>query len=142
MKIIDVNVLLYVVNKDAAHHATLSEWWQQALENDESIGLSWSVLVGFLRVATNPRAFPRPLDPHAALRVIDDWLELANVAVVREKDEHWRTLRSILGHSGTAGNLTTDAHLAALALTHDAVLVSCDHDFRRFKGLRLENPVD
>jgi uncharacterized protein len=141
MKIVDVNVLLYVVNKDAAHHEALLEWWRQAVEGDESIGLAWNVLVAFLRIATNPRAFPRPLEPQTALRVIDDWLELANVVVVREKDEHWRTLKSIVGHSGTAGNLVTDAHLAALALTHDAVLVSCDHDFRRFKGLRLENPV-
>jgi len=45
-----------------------------------------------------------------------------NVRVVREKDEHWETLKPLLGGSGTAGNLTTDAHLAALALSHDAVL--------------------
>jgi len=64
-----------------------------------------------------------------------------NVRVVREKDEHWETLKPLLGGSGTAGNLTTDAHLAALALSHDAVLVSSDMDFARFKGLRWENPL-
>ena len=36
------------------------------------------------------------------------------------------------------GNLTTDAHLAALAIEHDATLVSFDRDFERFAGLRFE----
>ena len=142
MKIVDLNVLLYVVNKDAAHHETLLEWWRRALDGDETMGLPWIVVLGFLRIATHPRAFPRPLEPHTAVSVIDDWLELANVTLVKEKDGHWKTLRTVMNHTGTAGNLTTDAHLAVLAMTHDAALVSCDHDFRRFKGLRLENPLD
>jgi len=57
---------------------------------------------------------------------LDTWLAQDNIRVVREKDDHWATLKSLLQYSGTAGNLTTDAHLAALAITHNAVLVSCD----------------
>jgi hypothetical protein len=71
--------------------------------------------------------------------VVDDWLAFANTFLVREKDEHWESLRAIIDQTGAAGNLTTDAHLAAL--THGAVLVSCDNDFARFKGLRWENPL-
>jgi uncharacterized protein len=44
--------------------------------------------------------------------------------------------RPLLG-AGTAGNLTTDAHLAALAIEHDAELVTFDRDFERFAGLRM-----
>ena len=61
--------------------------------------------------------------------------------MVREKDEHWDVLRSLLDEAGMSANLTTDAHLAALAITHGAVLVSCDTDFARFRGLRWENPA-
>ena len=64
-----------------------------------------------------------------------------DVKLVLEKDHHWSVLRALLGTSGAAGNLATDAHLAAFALTHDAVLVSCDADFGRFDGLRWENPL-
>ena len=99
------------------------------------------MLLGFLRLATNPRVFSRPLPPNAAAARIDAWLSLDNVRVVREKDDHWDTLKPLLGGAGTAGNLTTDAHLAALAISHDAVLVSCDADFARYKGLRWENPL-
>lgn len=42
---------------------------------------------------------------------------------------------------GTAGNLTTDAQLAALAVEHQAELHSNDSDFARFDGLRWRNPL-
>jgi hypothetical protein len=141
VKLVDVNVLLYVVNEDAAQHEAVVGWWKQALAGDETIGLPWAALLGFLRVATNPRIFAHPIEPVAALRVIDDWLGFENTFLAREKDGHWETLRMLLTESGTAGNLTTDAHLAALAICHGAVLVSCDNDFARFKGLRWENPL-
>jgi len=141
MRIVDLNVLLYAVNSDAAQHGVVRAWWEMAANDEESLGLAWVVLLGFLRLATNPRVFPRPLTSDAAAAKLDTWLSRDNVRVVREKDDHWDTLKSLLGRSGIAGNLTTDAHLAALALSHDAVLVSCDTDFARFKGLRWENPL-
>lgn len=141
MKVIDLNVLLYAVNRDAVRHRDALHWWESALDGDEPIGLSWIVLLGFLRLATNAAIFPRALDADAAVAKVDGWLSLESTRVVREKDEHWDVLRSLVAETGTAGNLTTDAHLAALAITHGAVLVSCDTDFARFKGLRWENPL-
>ena len=141
MKIVDLNVLLYVVNEDAPHHRALLRWWENALNGDESVGLPWVVLLGFLRISTNPKIFPNPLDPATAIGKIDTWLSLANTYLVREKEDHWDILRTLLAEAGTAGNLTTDAHLATLAITHGAVFVSCDRDFARFRGLRWENPI-
>jgi toxin-antitoxin system PIN domain toxin len=99
------------------------------------------VVLGFLRLSTNPRVFPRPLSTDTAIAKVDAWLARANVRIVVENADHWDTLRMLLADSGSAGNLTTDAHLAALALSHDAVLVSSDTDFARFDRLRLENPL-
>jgi toxin-antitoxin system PIN domain toxin len=141
MKIVDLNVLLYAVNTDAAQHKRARAWWEDAVNGEETLGLPWVVLLGFLRLSTNPRVFPRPLASDAAAAKVNGWLGRENVRVVREKDEHWETLQPLLGTVGTAGNLTTDAHLAALALSHDAVLVSTDTDFARFSGLRWENPL-
>jgi len=141
MKLIDLNVLLYAVNEDAIHHAPVLAWWERALSGDEPVGLPWVVLLGFLRIATNPDIFPRPLDPDVAIGKVDAWLSLDSTRLLHEKDEHWGILRPLLAEVGTAGNLTTDAHLAALAISHGAVLVSCDTDFARFRGLRWENPA-
>ena len=140
MKIVDLNVLLYAVNENSVHHSAAHRWWEGALNGEEPIGLAWNVLLGFLRLSVNSAVFPRPLDADTALRTVDAWLALEGTRLVREKDEHWEILRSLLADSGTAGNLTADAHLAALAISHGAILVSFDNDFSRFRGLRWESP--
>ena len=141
MKIVDLNVLLYAVDENAAHHAAALRWWETAINGDEAVGLPWIVLLGFLRLATNPAVFPHPLEAETALRKVDGWLALEATRPVAERDEHWAVLRSLLAEAGTAGNLTTDAHLAALAISHGGVLISFDNDFSRFKGLRWESPA-
>jgi len=141
VKILDVNLLLYAVNSDSPRHDAARVWLEKALNGEETIGLPWAVILGFLRIATNSRAFASALKAPAALETVDEWLALENVRLVREKDDHWETLRALIASAGTAGNLTTDAHLAALAISHDAVLCSSDLDFGRFKGLRWENPL-
>ena len=140
MKVVDLNLLLYTVNRDAKQHEPARRWWETAVNGDEPIGLPWVVLLGFLRIATNTAIFPRALDAEAAIAKVDSWLALVTTRIVRERDEHWDVLRSLLADSGAAGNLTTDAHLAALTITHGAVLVTFDGDFARFKGLRWESP--
>jgi hypothetical protein len=141
MKLVDLNVLLYIVNVDAPNHERVREWWQRTLDAEELVGLAWITLLGFLRVSTRTGVFPSPLSVLEACEQIEEWLSLANVRGIQETDQHWSVSRELLEQVGTAGNLTTDAHLAAMAICRDATLVSCDHDFRRFPKLRWENPA-
>ncbi len=141
MKIIDTNVLLFAVNIAATQHAAARTWWEAALQGNETIGLPWIVVIGFLRLATSPRVFPVPIPLAESLTKIDHWLAHPNVRLIYETEEHWRILRGLLEQTGTAGNLTTDMHLAALAIGHGATLVSCDTDFARFTKVRWENPL-
>ena len=141
MTLVDLNVLLYAVNRDAPEHERARLWWEHALSSDEPVGLPWVVVLGFLRLSTNAKVFPRPLAVATAVAKVDGWLSRESVRLVHEKAEHWATLKSILPHTGTAANLTTDAHLAALAISHDAVLASSDAGFARIKGLRWKNPL-
>jgi toxin-antitoxin system PIN domain toxin len=129
------------VNQDAVQHEPIRAWWESALNGDEPIGLPWVVILGFLRLATHPRVFPNPLSAEQALGKVDKWLAQPHVRILQETAEQWRILRGLLEVSGTAGNLTTDAHLASLAIAHGAVLVSCDTDFGRFAKLQWEHPL-
>jgi len=63
------------------------------------------------------------------------------VTAIAPGPDHWRLLRSLLDAAGTAGNLTSDAHLAALALEHDCTIYSADYDFLRFPGVKHVNPL-
>ena len=141
MQIVDLNLLLYAVNADSAHHAAAKRWLDRALSGADRIGFAWLVVLGFLRVATHERIFPRPLTHAEAIGVIDSWLDQPSAELVHPTDEHWRLVRSLLEEAGTAGDLTSDAHLAALAIERGADLASADSDFARFRGLRWVNPV-
>lgn len=142
MKLVDLNLLLYAINRDSPRHQPAVKWLDSALDGPETVALPWVVLLGFLRLTTRSGIFTNPLTVEEASGVLDDWLERPNVSIVRPGDEHWRILRTLLQDCGTAGNLTTDAHLAALAIEYDACLCSTDHDFARFGSkLRYLNPI-
>lgn len=141
MKLVDLNVLLYAVNRDAAQHARVATWWDAAVNGEETVGLAWAVLLGFVRLSTNPSVFAQPLPPADAIERVDAWLSHANIRVVQETEEHWTILRGLLDSHAHLTLLSTDAHLAALAISHGATLVSCDADFARFEKLRWENPA-
>jgi toxin-antitoxin system PIN domain toxin len=141
MKLIDANILLYAVHRKAVEHERVRRWWEGALSGDEPIGLPWIVVIGFLRLATRAGVFEKPLSLDTAISHVDEWLAQPNVRVVFESDAHWRYLTELLRQTGTAANLTTDAHLAAIALGNGATIVSCDADFGRFRQIQWENPL-
>lgn len=141
MKVVDLNLLLYAVNADAPEHASARAWWESALNGEEQVGLAWAVVLGFLRLSTRRGVLPRPVTPAQALDVVGEWVAHPLVTLLNPGDGHWEILRGLLDAAGTGGNLTTDAHLAALALEYDAALYSTDRDFARFRSLRLVNPI-
>jgi predicted nucleic acid-binding protein len=63
------------------------------------------------------------------------------VTVVHPTDRHAAVLRGLLTPLGAAGNLTSDAHLAALSIEHGAELCSTDIDFSRLSGVRWIDPL-
>jgi toxin-antitoxin system PIN domain toxin len=141
MKIVDLNILLYAVNRDAEQHAAARKWVDDLFGGDEPVGLPWILLLGFLRIATNARVFPKPLKPSDALAVVDAWLDQPAVVALAPGQDHWTILRQLLAVGGIGANGTSDAHLAAIAIEHGAELCSADADFRRFDGLRWSNPL-
>ena len=141
MKVVDVNLLLYAVNRDDESHSRARAWLEEILNGDEPVGLPWIVLLGFLRIATNARIFARPLTATEATVLVDAWLSRPSVIALAPGDEHWSILRSLLAGARAIGPITTEAHVAALAIEHGAELCSADADFRRFEGVRLVNPL-
>jgi predicted nucleic acid-binding protein len=74
--------------------------------------------------------------------VVEGWLAQPSAVVVHPGDRHATLVHQLLRPLGTAGNLVSDAHLAALAIEHGAELNSCDTDFARFSGLRWVDPLN
>lgn len=141
MRLPDVNLLVYAADDTGANHRPAREWVEATLSGSETVVFAWLVLIGFVRLTTNPRSFSRPWSVERALDVVDGWLAQPVSTVVHPTDRHAAVLRDLLTPLGTAGNLTSDAHLAALAIEHGATLCSCDNDFSRFAGLRWVDPL-
>lgn len=138
----DVNVLVHAHNADSAVHERARRWWDGCLAGTEGVGLAWAVVLGFIRITTNRRVVARPLPVREVTARIASWLDLPHVHAVHPSDSHFARLRSALDRLGTAANLTTDAHLAVLAMERGYVLYSTDADFARFPGLRWVNPCE
>jgi toxin-antitoxin system PIN domain toxin len=137
----DVNLLVYAHNRAAAGHDRARAWWEELIDREQTIGLSWAVMLGFVRLTTHPSVLVAPLAPLDALARVRAWLEQPSVRVVEPGPRHLELLADLFRATGVGGNLTTDTHLAALAIEHQAELHSNDGDFARYPGHRWRNPI-
>jgi len=110
------------------------------LSGTEEVGFAWVVLLAVLRLTTKPAVFSHPLRPSEAFDLVDEWLAQPCSLVLHPTARHCALMRGLLIAAGTSGNLTTDAHLAALSMEYGAVICSYDKDFSRFPGVTLANP--
>ena len=138
----DVNLLLYAYDDRASEHAIARDWWEGLMSGDEVVGLPWIVINGFIRLMANPRVVSSPLSPSDAADLVEGWLRYPHVAPLNPSDDHMRHLQRNLAVPGAGHNLVTDAHIAALAVEHNAeVHTNNGSDFTRFSGLRWRNPL-
>lgn len=137
----DVNLLIYAVNKRADRHTAARRWLEDVLSGTTELGLAWIVALGFLRITTRPAVLERPLTCEQALAYLNEWLSQPFASLVVPGNRHWEIFSNLLLATGTGGNLTSDTHLAALALENGAEIHSADHDFKRFPGIVHVNPL-
>jgi uncharacterized protein len=139
--LLDANLLLYAVHRRAQQHEQAAAWMTEQLNGPRRVGLPWQSINAFLRVATHPRAFERPLDPASAWERVSDWLDAPVSWIPQPGPDYGRILGELVARYDVRGNLIPDAALAALAIEHGVPLVSTDTDFARFRELRWENPL-
>jgi len=137
----DLNLLIYSVNDQSSYHEKAKVWWEGCLNSSETVSLPWVVLLGFLRITTSHRIFPNPLKPNEAWNIIELWMERSVTRILNPGPNHFQILRTLMLDNGTGGNLTTDAHLAALCIEYNGVLYTADNDFKRFAPLKWVNPL-
>ncbi|HEY4446725.1 MAG TPA: type II toxin-antitoxin system VapC family toxin [Steroidobacteraceae bacterium] len=141
MKLLDANILLYAYDRSSPHHTACRAWFEAALNAEESVALPWQTILAFVRIATSPKATQRPLTGSVACAIAESWLSRPNVAVLGPGERFWEIFRGQVLEAQISGPLVTDAALAALTLENGAVLCSTDRDFRRFKDLRVLDPL-
>ena len=138
----DVNLLLYAYDANSHFHAAAASWWRTCLAGSEPVGLAPVVVFAFLRIGTSRRVFEHPMTPGEAAGHVRAWLAQPVVQLLEPSADHLERVFTLLESLGTAGNLVTDAQIAALVLESDAVLHTIDTDFLRCAALRWINPLN
>jgi toxin-antitoxin system PIN domain toxin len=141
MIIVDVNLLVYAHNRAAPLHQRARQWWEGVITRQQPVGLAWAVAFGFVRLVTHPAVLQTPLAPLDAMTRVRGWLDQPEVRIIEPGPRHLELVEELFRATGVGGSLTTDTHLAAIAIEHQAELHSNDSDFGRFRGLRWVNPL-
>jgi hypothetical protein len=139
--LVDTNLLLYAHARGAAEHDRASRWFVQQLKSGGRVGLPWHSLLGFARVASNPRAFTGAISVAEAWRQIRQWLSIDTVWIPLPTPRHAEVLDELFTTTGITTRAVMDIHLAALAMEHGLTLCSADIGFARYGNLRWFNPL-
>src|SRR5690606_12340567 len=137
----DVNVLVHAYNADSPVHHQARSWLEDALSGTSQVGFAWVALLGFIRITTNSRVMDRLLHVAQATAHVRSWIAQPYTRLVEPSSHHAEVLFGLLERIGSADHLTTDAHLASLAIAHEAEIHSTDADFARFPGLKWVNLI-
>jgi uncharacterized protein len=139
--LVDANLLMWAHHRTFVQHELARDWWATTLSETPLVGLAWPSILAFLRLSTHPRVLEHPPDIDSAWQVAREWLARPNVRTPVPTDRHRGILGEVLVRGHAAGDHTSDAHLAALAIEWGLELQSADRDFARYPTLRWRDPI-
>lgn len=122
-------------------HEAASRWWSELLNGTRPVGICWPVLQGFIRLLTSTRVVPDPYSAGDLFELVDEWWTRPNVRRLEADNRVYETFRRLVCEHRLPGSDTTDALIAAHAISHSATLHTNDTDFQRFAELRWRNPL-
>ncbi|MEO8511853.1 MAG: TA system VapC family ribonuclease toxin [Chloroflexota bacterium] len=138
---IDANLLLYASDDASPMHARAIDLLDEMAMGPEIVHLFWPTLMAYLRIATHPAIFARPLSHAQARANVDALLDLPHVQASGESDAFWRRFTETADDIAPVGNLVPDAHLVALMIDHGIRTIwTRDRDFRKFRGITVRDP--
>ena len=138
---LDANILLYASDASSPRQGAAARLLEQVATGPELAYLFWPTIMAYLRIATHPAIFERPLPAGDAITNIEALLSRPHVRAPGEQPEFWRRFRSVATDAQPSGNLVPDAHLVALMRENEVRTIwTQDRDFRRFKDIEVRDP--
>lgn len=140
---VDANVLLYASDEASPLHERALELVEAMARGPEICYLFWPTIMAYLRIATHPQVFSRPLSARQAIGNVEQLLVRPHVQTPGEQERFWQRYREVADDAVPSGNLVPDAHLVALMLESGVRTIwSRDRDFRRFQRIEVKDPFD
>jgi toxin-antitoxin system PIN domain toxin len=140
---LDANILLYASDEGSSLHSRSLEIVTRAAQGPEIVYLFWPTIMAYLRIATHPAIFRRPLSATAAMGNIERLLSRPHIQTPGEGDRFWRRYREVAADVGPTGNLVPDSHLVSLMLENGVRSIwTHDRDFRLFRNIEVRDPFE
>ena len=138
---LDVNPLLYASDTSSPLHSEALAFVERLAAGRELVYLFWPTAMAYLRIATHPSIFARPLASREAVANLTSLLGLPHVRSPGEDAGFWTTFRGVADEVAPRGNLLPDAHLVALMRANgvDGIWTR-DRDYLKFDGIRVLDP--
>lgn len=137
----DVNVYVEALIPVLPNHKRSRDWLTQALSGREAVAIWEPVMCSVVRVSTRPKVF----EPEVLIEDLISFLQVVrgspNVVALQPGPKFWTLFEDLIRTHGVAGDLVTDAMIAALAMENDCTVVSSDRDFARFSNLKWQIPT-
>lgn len=140
---LDANILIYASDESSPLHSRSLEIVTGAAQGPEIVYLFWPTIMAYLRIATHPSIFRRPLSAAEALGNVESLVARPHIRTAGEQEHFWRQYRDVVAYAGPTGNLVPDAHL--VALMHENGVRSIwahDRDFRIFRDIEVRDPFE
>lgn len=139
----DANVLLYASDETGTYHSRARAFLDQVARSSDLVYLFWPTVMAYLRIATHPAIFEKPLSPADAIANVERLLAVKHVQTVGEHDRFWGSYRHVAGEADARGNLVPDAHVVGLMVENGVRTIwTHDRDYRRFPGIEIRDPFD
>ena len=139
--LVDANLLLYATDSSYPLHDRAQQWLTGAMTGNQRVGLAWSSIGAFLRIATNPRISANPLTAEQAWEQVEAWLGADPTWIPPATERTAAICGDLVVRHRVTSDLVPDAMLAALAMEHGLTVYSADTDFARFPEARWVNPL-
>lgn len=138
---VDANVLLYASDESSPVHLKARTVVQRLADGPDIAYLFWPTVMAYLRIATHPAVFERPLSIAEAIGNVEQLIARPNVRTTGETETFWRSFREVVDDALPSANLVPDAHLVTLMLDNDVRTIwTRDRDFRRFPRIEVRDP--
>jgi len=138
---LDTNVLLYASNDGAPEQERALALLRHLVAGPDLVVLLWPALIGYLRIATHPAVFARPLSHADAVANLDQLMSHPHMRVAGEHERFWSIYQQVTTETPARANGVPDAHLVALMLEHGiSTIWSRDRDFLKYPMIQAEDP--
>ncbi|MCW1922863.1 PIN domain-containing protein [Luteolibacter arcticus] len=140
--LIDTNVLLYAANSSCGEHPAARDFLTAAATSADRWYLTDAILYEFLRVATHPKVFPRPLTWREAFDFLRPLIACEAFTILESGPRHWELLEKELpALAHPSGNLFFDIRTTVMMRERGIrTIYTRDKDFLQFRGIEVVDP--